>query len=167
MNEKEIYREAFASLIKDKEAHDYDNNPYGTIHFPGAYRILVDGNYETEFSAETDEEAIKKFKKHFCDKYGNDRYIWVYYDVWGNEEDGWEVNDISRFTDKEYTISRDADSDEVLKVLCAEGLFKREAVEQKLIEVDWSCSDGGYIEFNEADTGKPIGRIEKVDLDVA
>ena len=68
MNEKEIYRELFASLIKDSDAKTVNNEPYGTLHFPGSYRVLVDGNYETEFSAETDNEAIAKFKKYFDKK---------------------------------------------------------------------------------------------------
>lgn len=64
---KEIYREAFASLVKDSDAQDFDNSPYGTVHYPGFYRVLVDGTYETEFSAETDEEAIQKFKDYFAE----------------------------------------------------------------------------------------------------
>lgn len=65
---KEIYREAFASLVKDSDAQDFDNGDYGIAHYPGFYRVLVDGNYETEFSAETDEEAIQKFKDYFANK---------------------------------------------------------------------------------------------------
>lgn len=64
----EIYREAFASLIEDHPAQDFDNGDYGIAHYPGFYRVLVDGNYETEFSAETKEEAIQKFKSYFADK---------------------------------------------------------------------------------------------------
>ncbi len=67
---KEIYREAFASLVKDSDAQDFDNSPYGTVHYPGFYRVLVDGTYETEFSAETDEEAIQKFKDYFAESRG-------------------------------------------------------------------------------------------------
>lgn len=67
-HDKEIYREAFGSLVKDSDAQDFDNSPYGTVHYPGFYRVLVDGTYETEFSAETDEEAIQKFKDYFANK---------------------------------------------------------------------------------------------------
>lgn len=67
---KEIYREAFGSLVKDSDAQDFDNSPYGTVHYPGFYRVLVDGTYETEFSAETDEEAIQKFKDYFAETRG-------------------------------------------------------------------------------------------------
>ena len=67
---KEIYREAFGSLIEDSPAQDFDNGDYGIAHYPGYYRVLVDGTYETEFSAETREEAIQKFKDYFKNSRG-------------------------------------------------------------------------------------------------
>ena len=159
---KEIYRELFASLIKDSESKTVKNEPYGALHFPGSYRVLVDGNYETEFSAETDNEAIAKFKKYFDKKNGNKRYIWCSYDVLGNETDGWEINDVSRFTDKEITINDDADDIEVLLVLCAEKIFIRDSVDKGLISVDNSAAPD-YIEFEESESGRPIGRLELAD----
>ena len=159
---KEIYREFFASLIKDSEAKTVKDELNGTLHFPGSYRVLVDGNYETEFSAETDNEAIAKFKKYFDKKNGNKRYIWCSYDVLGNETDGWEVNDVSRFTDKEITINDDADDREVLLVLCAEKIFVRDSVDKGLIFVNNSAAPD-YIEFEESESGRPIGRLELAD----
>lgn len=58
-HDKEIYRQAFGALLEDYA-------PEGD--FPGGYRVLVDGNYETEFSANSREEAIKKFKDYFANK---------------------------------------------------------------------------------------------------
>jgi hypothetical protein len=162
MNDKEIYRELFASLIKDSEAKTVNNEPYGAIHFPGAYRVLVDGNYETEFSAETDNEAIAKFKKYFDKKNGVKRYNWCSYDVSGNETDGWEVNDVSKFSDNEIVIGDDADDREVLLVLCAEKIFVRENVDKGFISVDNSAAPD-YIVFTESENGKPIGRLELAD----
>lgn len=159
---KEIYREFFASLIKDSEAKTVKDELNGTLHFPGSYRVLVDGNYETEFSAETDNEAIAKFKKYFDKKNGNKRYIWCSYDVLGNETDGWEVNDVSRFTDKEIIINDDADDREVLLVLCAEKIFVRDSVDKGLISVNNSAAPD-YIEFEESESGRPIGRLELAD----
>lgn len=159
--EKEIYREAFGSLIRDSSAYDYNNEPYGIIHFPGRYRVLVDGWYETEFSAETDEEAIEKFKEYFKNKKENLTYIWCSYDAWGNEEDGWEVNDVARFTDNKIILHDDSTNDEILKVLCAEKIFLRDAVDKNLITVDNSAAPE-YIEFEETETGRPIGRLELV-----
>ena len=66
-HDQEIYRQGFACLVKDKDTEDFDNSPYGKSHFPGSYRVLVDGNYETDFSAENDEEAIQKFKDYFAE----------------------------------------------------------------------------------------------------
>lgn len=68
---KEVYREAFASLVQDSQTMDYDNGEFGTVHYKGSYRILVDGNYKTEFNAETTEEAIEIFKTYFNPKVGD------------------------------------------------------------------------------------------------
>ncbi|MBR6403779.1 MAG: hypothetical protein IKS48_10390 [Eubacterium sp.] len=89
---------------------------------------------------------------------GSDYYEWVSYDVWGNEEDGWEVNDTSRFSDKRVVIHDDLTGLEVLKVLCAEGIINR----QYINDIDVEFLDDYYIELTEKDTGKPIGRLEKV-----
>ena len=58
-HDKEIYRQAFGALLEDYA-------PEG--NYPGGYRVLVDGNYETEFSANSREEAIQKFKDYFANK---------------------------------------------------------------------------------------------------
>lgn len=89
---------------------------------------------------------------------GSDYYEWVSYDVWGNEEDGWEVNDASRFSDKRIIIHDDLTDLEVLKVLCAEGILNRRYID----DVDVEFLDDYYIELTEKETGKPIGRLEKV-----
>ena len=60
-HDKEIYRQAFGALLEDYPPTD---------NIPGGYRILVDGNYETEFSANSQEEAIQKFKNYFAGKRG-------------------------------------------------------------------------------------------------
>lgn len=161
MEDNEIYRECFASLIKDNEAKDMQNGSYGTIHFPGWYRVLVDGNFECQFSAETDDEAIQKFKKHFEEKKNGIRhYRFCLYDVWGNETDGFEVNNISKY-DNDIVLHDDATDKDILLVLCAEKLFLREAVDKNAIEVDNSASPD-YIEFNSTENGAPIGRLELV-----
>ena len=57
--DNEIYRQAFGALLEDR-------TPTPTI--PGHYRVLVDGNYETEFSADSQEDAIQQFKDYFENK---------------------------------------------------------------------------------------------------
>lgn len=61
--ENEIYRQAFGALIKDSDAADFDNQGV-TLHLKGSYRILIDGNFEIEFTADSDEEAIEFFKDY-------------------------------------------------------------------------------------------------------
>jgi len=56
---KEIYRQAFASLIEDAQPDE---------QYPGSYRVLVDGCFETNFLADSQEEAIQKFKDYFANK---------------------------------------------------------------------------------------------------
>ena len=107
-------------------------------------------------------QALLWYQKYFDKKNGNKRYIWCSYDVLGNETDGWEVNDVSRFTDKEITINDDADDREVLLVLCAEKIFVRDSVDKGLISVD-NSSAPDYIEFEESESGRPIGRLELAD----
>jgi hypothetical protein len=75
------------------------------------------------------------------------------YDVWGNSEDGFEVNNIYG-TDKQYDISDDiSDSDLVAMV------FGKEA---NLVEIDSHYCDETAIGFNRISDGKPIGEIRKV-----
>ena len=57
--DNEIYRQAFGTLLEDYPPSE---------DISGGYRVLVDGNYETEFSANSREEAIQKFKDYFADK---------------------------------------------------------------------------------------------------
>lgn len=58
-HDKEIYKQAFGALLEDYPPSE---------DIPGGYRVLVDGNYETEFSANSREEAIQKFKDYFANK---------------------------------------------------------------------------------------------------
>lgn len=161
MEKNEIYRECFGCLIKDNEARDIPNGSYGAVHYPGWYRVLVDGNFECQFAAETDEEAIQKFKKHFEEKRNGIRhYRFCLYDVWGNEKDGFEVNNISKY-DNDIVLHDDATDRDVLLVLCAEKLFLREAVDKGTISVD-NASYPDYIEFSNSETAEPIGRLELV-----
>lgn len=60
-HDKEIYRQAFGALLEDYPPSE---------DIPGGYRVLVDGNYETEFSANSREEAIQKFKDYFAESRG-------------------------------------------------------------------------------------------------
>lgn len=66
MEEKEIYRQCFASLICERTpCYDKDLD----MMFNGHYIILIDGNFETETYEESDEKAIEFFKEYFKNKH--------------------------------------------------------------------------------------------------
>lgn len=85
-----------------------------------------------------------------------------YYDVWGNENDGWDINDVSGSTKwtEELLISEFDD------VLLSDKEIK-ELVEIHNIEIEWSdysfnLKNGDYFSFGyylNHSNGKPIGEI--------
>lgn len=79
-----------------------------------------------------------------------------YFDVWGNEEDGWDVNDLSR-DETDIYISDDLTDEEIVDYLIDEvGFLSPQA--RGNVEV-WN--DGDMIEFSVASTGEPLGRLER------
>ena len=56
------------------------------------------------------------------------------YDVWGNEKDGYEVNDIFK-TSETYEIPAEATDAHVIKALRKQGCFKARVL-SRLIEID-------------------------------
>ena len=79
-----------------------------------------------------------------------------YFDVWGNEEDGWDVNDVSR-DETDIYIDDDASDEEIVDYLIDKVGFLSPSARGK-VEV-WN--DGGMIEFSVAETGEPLGRLER------
>lgn len=76
-----------------------------------------------------------------------------YWDVWGNEDDGWDVNDVMRHTIKGSKPETDAD---VLSLLIANDLVHSDVTLGDLqIEID-----GCGAEITETGNNKPFGRIE-------
>ncbi len=62
------------------------------------------------------------------------RYRLISYDVWGNEKDGYEVN--QAFTTSEYyELDDNADHTGIIKALRKQGCLKK-GVRAKLIEID-------------------------------
>lgn len=79
-----------------------------------------------------------------------------YFDVWGNEEDGWDVNNLSR-DETDIYISDDLTDEEIVDYLIDEvGFLSPQA--RGNVEV-WN--DGDMIEFSVASTGEPLGRLER------
>lgn len=79
--------------------------------------------------------------------------LWSY-DVWGNEEDGWEVNDRCAL-DRNLELPSTNSTDE-------EGILSeiRAGVH---VGIDWVLSDKYRLELTDRRTGKPIGCIERND----
>lgn len=79
-----------------------------------------------------------------------------YFDVWGNEEDGWEVNDAcSEFDD--LNIDDDATDQDIIDYLYNIEFFKTNDIEKFRIE---GIGDG-WIEIYQAEDDKPLCRLQK------
>ena len=78
-----------------------------------------------------------------------------YYDVWGNEQDGFDVNDVSMFgrfeVEKEW-----GDNSELLEWLKAVDFIQDHASLED-IKIEWN---DGAIELTEDRSGMPLGRVE-------
>lgn len=80
-----------------------------------------------------------------------------YFDVWGNEEDGWEVNNLCT----EGTYESEGNTDEAyLHMLIHEANFLLDTV--TLDDIEFSQDSFEMIEFSRKDNGKPLGRLELV-----
>ncbi len=80
-----------------------------------------------------------------------------YFDVWGNPEDGYEVNNLARYDEKPVEINDPEDEVDILISLVSYGYLKPEAL--KLLEVDFSMIDF-CLEINIMETGEPVCRLE-------
>ena len=80
-----------------------------------------------------------------------------YFDVWYNDEEGFQVNDLAR-TDIDIIIKEDMDDLDILVELVEREVLNPIAVREKLIGVEWLCSS--MIELSIVATGEPIGRLE-------
>lgn len=83
-----------------------------------------------------------------------------YFDVWGNEEDGFEVNNLAHVTDieiKDYT-----DYNEMFQALIDVGFLTDEYELDELISKFDIWNDYTFIEFHIKDNYKPCFRLELV-----
>ena len=82
-----------------------------------------------------------------------------YFDVWGNQENGWEVNNLCSL-EEEYgllIITDDATDEEIIDYLIQIGYLGDEAKENIRIEGD-DC----MIELFSKENDMPLGRLEEV-----
>ena len=81
-----------------------------------------------------------------------------YYDVWGNEEDGWEVNNLG-VIEEGIWISDDTTEEELFNYLRDTiGYFNKD-VKFSDVEIIWDSPE--FIEFFDASNGYPLGRLQE------
>ena len=80
-----------------------------------------------------------------------------YFDVWGNEEDGWEVNDLTT-VEEDIVIAEDSTDEEIIDFLIQIEYLKPEARENVHLE----SYDNEMIEIIQTKDDYPIGRLEMI-----
>jgi len=98
------------------------------------------------------------------------KYRFVHYwDVWGNADDGFEVNDVATLGNVDLDI-QDSDSDKeaigkVVKTL--DKWFDPEKLLRAGLHFEGGLCGGGVFELSilENDVDKPFGRLEEIDVD--
>lgn len=80
-----------------------------------------------------------------------------YFDVWGNAEDGWEVNDLTTVED-DIIITEDSSDEEIIDYLIQIEYLKPEARENVHLE----SYDNEMIEIVQTKDDYPIGRLEMI-----
>lgn len=81
-----------------------------------------------------------------------------YFDVWGNAEEGWEVNNLQSITQIE--VSEDATDLEIIKKLIDIDYLQDSA--RELVEIS-NQGDEHFLEFFEKESGRPLCRLELID----
>lgn len=104
------------------------------------------------------------FDSDFCiiDNHKSINKYWLvdYFDVWGNAEEGWDVNDVSINKSEEFHILNDASDKDIVALLVNIGFIKDIPNIDQLITIESYSED--MIEIYETETMKPLGRLEKV-----
>ena len=79
-----------------------------------------------------------------------------YFDVWGNEEDGWEVNNLGPIEDDIIFVDDVSDQEILDYLIDTVGWLSPDARNKVRVE-SW---DPDFIEFFVDDTDMPLGRLE-------
>lgn len=91
---------------------------------------------------------MKKFKYRLVD----------YFDVWGNEEDGFEVNNLCYLDDIKVEINEDSTHKNIIDILKEQNYLEKTV---KVSDFD-IMDDFEFIEFSSAENGMPLFRLELV-----
>lgn len=99
----------------------------------------------------TSDKVRKKFRELTEDVTSTTRYRLINYDVWGNENDGFEIN--NQFYTNDYVeIPKDASDAEIVSILKDEGIIKKSARKES-IEIEGE--EGYSLRFTHRPTGRP------------
>lgn len=158
---KSFYRKAI--IKKDAQGREvlysYDT-PVLRKEKDGSYTRLWDGWSATtgrhiKSWANIDKKEWDKMEVVDIDaKDGDEWQVWSY-DTWGNENDGWEVNDRRRaftfvcYSDDEYEIEK-----------CFEKAMVENGYRVKNFDYEWNDEDS--FEVNDAKNGKYLFGVEKI-----
>jgi len=82
----------------------------------------------------------------------------VGYDVWGNADAGFDVNNIYRYHDDTIDIPDDIGEEELLELVKSWGTLNPKKLDNLSI-FDWN---EWFIEFENGKTGEPLFRLEAV-----
>ena len=96
-----------------------------------------------------------------------------YWDVWGNADEGFEVNDVATLGDVALDIDKDPDEEAIKKIAKAlNKWFDPEKLMKAGFKFDPACCDDMVLELDilaknseGIDIEKPFGRLEKIDVD--
>ena len=78
-------------------------------------------------------------------------YDFIAYDVWGNEEDGWEINSAC-FTGESIDVPADASDTQILATF-----FDDDTLDK--VEVDPVYCDGDVLYIRERGNHRPVGEL--------
>ena len=78
---------------------------------------------------------------------------WISYDVWGNQDEGWEVN-AAYPTSVVYRLSEDASDAAILKTVWEADADK--------VRLEWSSVED-TIFFSAKETSEPLGEIRRIE----
>ena len=140
------FENAIRKAVRDRDwSHDY-HSQQGVMSQNKINDILANAKKRNKNESLTESEN------------GFSKWVLVdYYDVWGNADDGWEVNNVSR--EDEITISDDASDKEIFEYLRDTVKYFNKSLKFEDVDV---TGDGDIIEFEASADGMPICRLERI-----
>ena len=119
---------------------------------PAYHEPAIDALLERGYSLKRAKKAVLPYRRLI-------RYQLINYDVWGNEDNGFDVND--KFPSGQYVeIPEGASDDEIVRILKNEDIIKK-TVRAKSIEID---GEQGYdLYFSYGPTGRPEFELSAVE----